>query len=381
MPRAALLVILFSTLLGGCQHVLDRATDAAEADKAVLAGYGEIRTYRDARADEMPTDSRDWAPSGNRNGLDFLIVSGGGSGGAFSVGVLSAWSDMETRPSFDVVTGVSTGALIAPYAFLGSSYDAALVHLYTSGIARKLVASKGPAGIFGSSLLKDEPLRRLVESAITPAVLRQVAAEHRKGRRLFVLTTNLDTQRGVVWNMGAIGASGRLDAQKLFHDIIVASASIPGVYPAVMITAQADGREFQEMHSDGGAVSQMLMPPQALLASSEMPASSREREKVRFYAIVNNALMPEFDATRNRTLSAISRAYSINMKSQAQSELTALYNFARRTGAEFHVAAIDEQIPYSVLDPFDTEYMQAVYDVGYTRHLSGGLWKDTPVFR
>ncbi|CAH2398579.1 hypothetical protein MES5069_200079 [Mesorhizobium escarrei] len=125
-------------------------------------------------------------------------------GGAFSVGVLSAWSAAGTRPQFDVVTGVSTGALIAPFAFLGSAHDDTLVHLFTSGVADDLVATKFPVGLIGSSLLRTTPMRRMVEDFITQAVLQQVAAQHRKGRRLLVLTTNLDTQRAVVWNMGAI---------------------------------------------------------------------------------------------------------------------------------------------------------------------------------
>ncbi|TPN20826.1 alpha/beta hydrolase [Mesorhizobium sp. B2-3-3] len=378
--RALTILVSSVLILSGCQHTLDRAHDALEADRAIVAGYGEIRAYRDARLDEVPHNARDWAPVSSSGKLDFLMISGGGAGGAFSVGVLSAWSAMKTRPRFDVVSGVSTGALIAPYVFLGPAYDDELVQLYTSGIAKDLVVTKGPIGLFGSSLLRSEPLRSLVERAITPEVLLRIAAEHRKGRRLFVLTTNLDTQRGVVWNMGAIAASGRPDARKLFIDIIVASASIPGVYPAVAIKAEAEGRQFEELHSDGGSSSQILMPPQAFLGSARPPAA-RNRQKVSFYVIVNNALMPEFGVTPNKTVSAIVRAYSIYMKSQAQSELTALYNFAKRTGADFHVATIDAQVPYSMLDPFNTDYMRTVFKLGSERVASGTLWKESPVFR
>lgn len=380
-----MLLVSAAFVLSGCMHTPDRAHSALEAGKASIAGYGEIRTYFDARLDEIPANIGDWGPA-KANGMDFLMISGGGSGGAFSVGVLSAWSQTKKRPRFDVVTGVSTGALIAPYAFLGSAYDNELKRLYTSGVAGDLVKTKGPIGLFGSSLLRAGPLRSMIERAITAGVMRQIATEHRKGRRLFVLTTNLDTQRGVVWNMGAIAASGRPDALELFHDIIVASASIPGVYPAVMIRAEAGGRYFQEMHSDGGSTSQILTLPQVLLTSSNpAPPPNRQdppnRQKVNFYVIVNNALMPEFGVTRNRTVSAISTAYSIYMKSQAQSELTALYNFAERTGANFHVAAIDAQVPYSMLDPFNSGYMTAVYDLGYNGLAAGTLWRDSPVFR
>jgi predicted acylesterase/phospholipase RssA len=217
----------------------------------------------------------------------------------------------------------------------------------------------------------------MVEEFITQAVLRQVAAEHRKGRRLFVLTTNLDTQRAVIWNMGAIANGGQADALKLFQDVMIASASIPGLYPAVMIEAESAGRRFQEMHSDGGATSQVLILPQAILASTN-PIVPGERQRVDFHVIVNNALMPEFAATRNRTLSVIARAYSILLKSQTQSELVILYNYAKLTGARFHLATIDVEVTYSMLDPFNASYMQAVYELGYARLVAGTLWKDRP---
>lgn len=379
LVRALAALVPLAFILSGCVQTQDRAHDAKEADKALISGYGEIRTYRDARLDEIPGDARDWAPAPKPN-LHFLMISGGGSGGAFSVGVLSAWSAAKSRPQFDLVTGISTGALIAPYAFLGSAYDDTLVYLYTSGIAEDLVATKRPLGLFGASLLRSTSLRRMVERFITPQVLQQIAAEHRKGRRLLVLTTDLDTQRGVVWNMGAIANSGRPDALKLFQDVLIASASIPGVYPAVMIKAESEGRQFQEMHSDGGASSQVLMLPQAFLAGAGRRRPARA-QNVDFYVIVNNALMPEFGITQNRTLPVMARAYSIFIKSQAQSELTALYNYAKRNGARFHLATIDAQVPYSMLNPFDTNYMRAVYNLGYAEVSAGTLWKDSPVFR
>ena len=355
----------------------DRPYDAAEAEKALIAGYGEIRIYRDDRI--TAGHVRDWTPATEPDGLDVLMISGGGAGGAFSVGVLSAWSATGTRPQFDVVTGVSTGALIAPFAFLGPAHDHTLVHLFTSGIADDLVATKFPVGLIGSSLLTSAPMRRMVDDFITPAVLQQVAAQHRNGRRLLVLTTNLDTQRAVVWNMGAIANSGQPGALKLFQDVMIASASIPGVYPAVMIEAESGGRRFQEMHSDGGSTSQVLILPQAILASPT-PLVPGKRQNVDFHVIVNNALIPEFAATRNRTLSVIARAYSVLLKSQTQSELAILYNYAKQTGARFHLATIDAQVPYSMLDPFNPGYMQAVFDLGYAGLTTGTLWKDRPVF-
>lgn len=375
--RMLILLISAALILSACTHTPERASDAQEANDALIAGYGDIRTYRYAARNETLAKHHDWMLMAQSDEQNILMISGGGAGGAFGVGVLTGWTATNTRPRFDVVTGVSTGALIAPYAFLGPAYDKTLVHLYTSGVAQEVVAINGPFGVFGSSLLKSGPLKRHVERFITPDVLNQIAAEHRKGRRLFVLTTNLDSQRGVIWNMGAIAASGNPDALKLFRDVIVASSSVPGVFPPVMIQAASNGRQLQELHSDGGSTAQILTPP--LLIATEFP-SRKPTQQVNLYVIVNNALIPEFDVTPNRTVSAVGRAYSTFLKSQAQSELTALYNYARRTGARFHVASIEAQVPYSMLNPLDRNYMHAVYRLGYEQTTSGALWKDTPFF-
>jgi predicted acylesterase/phospholipase RssA len=210
--------------------------------------------------------------------------------------------------------------------------------------------------------------------------LAEIAAEHRKGRRLFVLTTNLDTQRGVVWNLGAVANSGRDDALKLFQDVIIASASIPGVYPAVMIKAGLGDRQFEEMHSDGGSVSQVLMLPPEILRSANSTISIR-RPNVNFYVVINNALVPEYALTRNNTLPVIARAYAVLLKSQTQSELTILYDFAKLAGASFHLATIDIHLPYSMLDPFNASYMRAVFNLGYSGMAAGTLWKARPIFR
>ncbi|MEJ1117360.1 patatin-like phospholipase family protein [Phyllobacterium sp. CCNWLW109] len=376
--RTLISILPIALVLSGCTHGQERAFDALEADNALIAGYGEIRTYRYSTRNEALARHRDWMVKTQSENKNILMISGGGGSGAFGVGVLAGWTATNKRPRFDVVTGVSTGALIAPYAFLGSAYDKTLVHLFTGGAAQELVAFNGPFGVFGSSLLKPGPLKGHVERFITPHVLNQIAAEHRKGRRLLVLTTNLDTQRGVIWNMGAIAASGNPDALKLFRDVVVASASVPGIFPPVMIQATSNGRQFQELHSDGGSTSQILTPP--LLVENALFSKRPVQQKVHLYVIVNNALIPEFNVTPNRTVSSLGRAYSTFLKSQAQSELTALYNHARRTGASFHVASIEVQIPYSMLNPLDSNYMHAVYRHGYEQTISGAMWKHMPVF-
>lgn len=243
---ARLVAICVFALLGGCLAPARIPYQAGAAATADIEGFDAIRTYADSTG-SLPR-ARAWLPASQRRRMNYLVLSGGGAEGAFSVGALKAWSDKGGRPQFDIVSGVSTGALIAPFAFLGPAYDETLVELYTSGLAEKLVdVGFLPAGLLGASLLKQEPFRELVERYLTRDIMANIAAEHRKGRRLLVLTSNLDSQRAVIWNLGAIADSDGPDALKLFRDIVMASASLPGLYPAVLIKARAGKQVVEEM--------------------------------------------------------------------------------------------------------------------------------------
>jgi hypothetical protein len=348
---------------------------AALAD---IEGFKGIRLYADANSN-LP-ESRAWLPIPRYKEINYLVLSGGGGGGAFSVGALKAWSDKGQRPDFDIVSGVSTGALIAPYAFLGPGYDKALVDLYTSGVARELVdVDFLPRGLLGASLLKQQPLRSMVERYLTQDVLNRIAAEHRKGRRLLVLTSNLDSQRAVIWNMGAIADSGQAGALKLFQDIVIASASLPGLYPAVLIKARSGGQAFEEMHSDGGSASQILTIPEGWIENADKDEWPKNM-KLNMYILINNALMPEFSTTTNNTLIVMARASSTLIKAQTRSALLATYAYALKNGIRFRVASIDTQVAYSMRDPFSPDYMRAVYNLGYAKMANDSLWKDRPSF-
>jgi hypothetical protein len=370
------MAIFTLALLAGCMAPDRVAYTPKAAANANIEGFGDIRIY----ADTTRLDGPAWLTIPRHKNVDYLVLSGGGAAGAFSVGALKAWSDKGGRPEFDIVSGVSTGALIAPYAFLGRTYDDTLVDLYTSGVAKELVdADFLPKGLLGPSLLKEAPLRRMVERHLTPDILAKVATEHRKGRRLFVLTTNLDSQRAVIWNMGAIANSARPDALKLFQDVVIASASIPGIFPAVLIKATAGGQAFEEMHSDGGSSSQVLTIPEGWIVNPQIKAWPKGL-KLNMYVIVNNALMPEFATTTNNTFAVMARASSALIKAQTRSALVATYVYAQKNGIRFRVASIDAQIPYTMTDPFNTGYMRAVYNLGYAKMSSGSLWKDKPIF-
>ena len=196
-----------------------------------------------------------------------LALSGGGAEGAFGAGILCGWTKTGTRPRFKVVTGISTGALMAPFAFLGSDYDERLEKAYTTMSNDDIFQPYGPVAILLSlanlkalpSMADSRPLTQLVTRMIDAVVLNKVAQEHLKGRRLLIGTTQLDAQRLVIWNMGAIAVSGHPQALELFRKIMVASASIPAMFPPQHFEVEAAGNSFEEMHVDGGTRAQVML--------------------------------------------------------------------------------------------------------------------------
>lgn len=373
----AVLITLTSVGATGCSSTNREAYAASDASSAVIDDFDNVRMDADVPLSNV-ADPAAWMAQSEQKDINFLSISGGGSGGAFAVGVLSAWSARGDRPQFDVVTGVSTGAFIAPFAFLGPDYDRSIANLYLTGKAQALIdVNWRSAGVLGASILKGNALRQMVAAEISPHLLDLIAEEHRKGRRLLIMTTNLDSQKAVVWNMGVIAASGKPDALQLFRDVLIASASIPGVFPAVTIKSRVGPRTVQELHSDGGSSSQLFTLPEDAMAS---PMAAKGDKKLHLHVIVNNALIPEFAMTANRTLSVAGRAYSILIKSQAKQGLLALYNYSQRTDVKFRFAAINKVVPYSILDPFNTAYMRAVYKIGYDQTISGEIWNERPVF-
>jgi hypothetical protein len=345
---------------------------------AEVPGFPNVRIWGDGTFAEAERKNLGPRPAKGKS-LQILAISGGGSAGAFGAGVLAGWTALGTRPQFDVVSGVSTGALTAPFAFLGPAYDKELVHLYTSGVTSNIFRMKFlPAGLLGTSLFEVGAFRQLVEQYATEDMLRAVAAEHRKGRRLIVVTTNMDAQRPVVWNMGLIAASGRPDALKLFQDVLIASASIPAILPPVLIDVTAEGKSFQELHADGATATQVFTIPEGILAAAS-PKLLPHIGKAELWVVVNNTLAPEFKLTPEGTLSVGGRGLATMLKAQLRSGIIASYGFTKQAGIQFRLANIDRQVPYDPADAFNTDYMRTLFKLGYDRTTAGTLWKDKPV--
>ena len=308
----------------------------------------------------------------------FLAVSGGGEEGAFGAGLLVGWTESGTRPEFRLVTGVSTGALTAPFAFLGPDYDDELRAVYTRITADDIFEERSVlAAVFDDAMADTLPLRRLIEAYADETLFRRVAEEYERGRILLIGTTDLDSRRPVIWDMGAIATSGDPNALALFRDILVASASVPGAFPPVMIDVDVDGAAHQEMHVDGGAISQVFIYPPSLdieMAEREFGAR-RERE---LYVIRNARLDPDWASTERQTLSIVERAVSSLIQSQGVGDLYRIYITARRDDMDFNLAFIGEDFDVPLEEPFDRDYMRALFDYGYQLGRTGYAWHDTP---
>ena len=299
-----------------------------------------------------------------------LALSGGGANGAFGEGVLVGWTETATRPRFDIVTGISTGALAAPFAFLGSDWDDELREAYTGGGADGLLNVRGLAGFVRPSLFSAAPLRKLVEQNVTPELLRQIAAEHAKGRRLLVVTTNLDTQESVVWDMGQLATQGDDQALELFRDVLVASASIPGVFPPVMIAGLQGDQIVEEMHADGGINLPFLGVPETMLAgSAPIPGANHAS----IYVLINGQTGRTSSVVRGSLPAILTRTYESMSKATTRTHLAANAGFAARNGVTFRVASIPMEADASSLN-FDHDSMTRMFELGRTRAAAGQAW-------
>jgi hypothetical protein len=312
----------------------------------------------------------------------FLALSGGGDDGAFGAGVLCGWTAHGDRPQFKLVTGISTGALIAPFAFLGSSYDETLRHLYTGITSEDIFKMKSLLTVLWRDSIADTtPLAKKLDQYVDEAMLAEVAAEHKKGRRLIIGTTQLDAQRLVLWNMGAIAASGDPDAAKLFRKIMLTSASIPAAFPPQYIKVEAGGTVYEEMHVDGGTTAEVVLYENALKPLTQMLQSEGELHgRQRFlYIIRNSQIKPEWENVKPRVAHIGGRAINTLIKTQGVGDLYRLYSFAKRDKMDYNLAAIPTDLaPTRGKEPFNRIYMNELFDLGYEMASKGYPWMKHP---
>ena len=277
-----------------------------------------------------------------------------------------------------MVTGISTGSLIAPFAFLGPPYDESLKASYTEISGKDIYKKKGVLAIVGSQSAADNsPLRKLVASYVTDRMLSDIAHENARGRRLLIGTTNLDAERAVVWDIGAIASSGQPTRRQLVQDILVASASIPGVFPPVNIKVKADGKIYDEIHVDGGTSNQAFLFPAQFSIRDATKASGVKRNRT-LYVIRNSKVSPEYSVVKPKLASIVGKSISSLIKTQGIGDLYRMYANAQRDGMAFRAIWIPKSFKQVEPAPFDRAYMNSLFDVGYEMGRHGIPWSQTP---
>lgn len=389
-PRS--LVAALVVLLSACA-VLPRleAVPASLTEQATVPGFPDSRLWLDGDlapfvkvattdlARERETLEQQGLPVDPMPPMTFLAISGGGDNGAFGAGVLAGWTASGQRPTFRVVTGVSAGALIAPFAYLGPEYD---------DIVRQVATSIGPgdvfkprsrlAGLLSDGMSSSSPLRRLVERYVTPELLAKIAKEYATGRALQIATTDLDAGRQVVWNMGAIASSSTPGALELFRNIMIASISIPGAVSPVMIDVEVDGKHYQEMHVDGGVIAQLFAYPSRAVAAVEKATGKPLNRAIRVYVIRNGRLDADWMDTPRRTLAIGKRAIDSLVQAEGVQDVRRTYRIARQDHADFNLAYIAADFPATEHPMFETSYMNALFEYGYRLAREGGAWHKAP---
>ncbi|MCZ6798819.1 MAG: patatin-like phospholipase family protein, partial [Gammaproteobacteria bacterium] len=308
----------------------------------------------------------------------YLALSGGGANGAFGAGLLKGWSESGTRPEMVIVAGISTGALIAPYAFLGSSYDDELERFFTGMTTNDLVAKRSLVrGLFSDALYDTRRLRDLLRWEIDEHMILEIAREYRRGRRLLIGTTNLDSKRPVIWNIGAIAQIGTQEANQLIRDVILASVSIPGVFPPVRIKVKVGNQVYDEIHVDGGVSTQVFIYPSQI----DLQRAARDvgiTGEQTIYVIRNGYLNAHWSEVKLGLGSILISSLDTIIRTQGLGDLYRIYLGAVRDKAKFKLAYISDDFDAESNELFDPEYMKALFDFGYEQARNGYDWASSP---
>jgi predicted acylesterase/phospholipase RssA len=374
-------------ILTGCASVPERQPLPPEYTlKAGIPGIPEARSW----GDEWPTfaaerfdkftvaDFRREFPGVYDKPHNYLAISGGGANGAFGAGLLIGWTATGKRPEFSMVTGVSTGALTAPFAFLGPDYDDEMQEVYTTTTTKDIAEKRNPiAAAFGDSMTDTAPLRKLIAKYIDADMIDAIAREHKRGRRLFVGTVNLDAGRSVIWNIGAIAASDYPQKMSLIHEVLRASSAIPVAFPPVIIPVEAEGRQYDELHVDGGTGSQVFVYP-AAIDWKQITSKLKVHGKPQVYVIRNSFLDADYRGIKRNVMPIASRTIDSLIRTQGIGDLYQIYALCRRDGNDFNLAYIPADFTAVPTEGFDPVYMKKLLDRGYQMALDGYPWEKAP---
>lgn len=374
-------------MMVGCSNIAERKPlPAAQILNAKIPGIPDARFW----ADEWPNYSEELFAEGSETDFhrkfsgvynkphNYVAISGGGANGAFGAGLFSGWTASGTRPKFAMVTGVSTGALTAPFVFLGSEYDAVLETVYTTTSTEDIAIERNfIVAALGDSMTDTKPLRQLIAKFVNAEVVEAIAREYDSGRRLYVGTVNLDAGRSVIWNIGAIASSDHPNKLHLIHEILRASAAIPIAFPPVVIPVRAAGKMYDEMHVDGGTGAQVFVYP-AAVDWRKIVEKLKVRGQPKVYIIRNSFLQPDYQGVARSVLPIASRSIDSLIRTQGIGDLYQIYSLCERDGNDFNLAYIPTDFTEEPTEGFDPIYMKKLYDRGYTMGLNGYPWSKVP---
>ena len=389
MKRAYLTIIVFlvSAVLVACA-----STPARNPVPAELTSQVGIEGIPDARfwGDEWPKFSMErfetYTDADFRKHFkgiygkphNYLAISGGGPNGAFGAGLFVGWTESGTRPEFTMVTGISTGALTAPFAFLGSDYDDTLKEVYTTTSTKDILKERNIfSAIFGDSMTDTTPLKALIAKHVTIDIVNAIAREHQGGRRLMVGTVNLDAGRSVIWNIGAIAASDHPAKLALIHDILRASAAIPVIFPPIDITVENNGIQYEELHVDGGTGSQVFVYP-AAVNWKRITKKLKVQGKPKVFVIRNSFIGPNYNGINRRLMPIANRSIDSLIRTQGIGDLYQIWVLCERDGNDFNLAYIPAEFTEEPSEGFDPVYMGKLYELGYQMARKGYPWINVP---
>ncbi|MGC4032605.1 MAG: patatin-like phospholipase family protein [Tepidisphaeraceae bacterium] len=392
MHRLRTTAIIGLGVLAGCGALKTRnALPASAGESATIDGFNHVRYWGDVidgGLQESMVES--WHQEGAyrlrttgeqtvAEEASYLAISGGGQDGAFGAGLLNGWTASGKRPVFKVVTGISTGALICPFAFLGPDYDKPLREVYTTVNMKDIAVLRGLFDLLrGDSAYNTAPLVKLVEKCFTHEMIDKIAEEHRKGRRLFVGTTFLDAQRPIVWDMGKIACSSSPKRDELFRKVLLASSAIPGAFSPVYIDViGSDGKPYDELHVDGGVTREMFLMPSELRLF-ELRARQGITRKTHLYVLRNSRLEPAYDAVKPKIAPIAEASIATLIKAQAMGDIVQLFDEAMTDDMSFHLASIPPDIADDSTSMFDSQYMARLFDRGYEIGSVGDAWQRSP---
>lgn len=384
MTRARFaLSLLLSLVLVACAGSYDRTnvTPTAETYEGFYpaAASAEVRQFEDGGAASLASLGSQLQPTlaqvPDGRGLNILALSGGGQHGAYGAGVLNGWTASGQRPDFDIVTGISTGSLIAPFAFLGSEYDARLKRFYTQTTTRDVARLDVAGAIFGRGFLgKTTPLRAAIERELTDDLITEIGAEHRKGRRLLVGTTNIDAERPVLWDIGQLAQIETPQARALIRDVILASAAIPVVFPPITIEVTDGDIRREELHVDGGLTREVFVYPSGLPMGRMLRQTGLSGRDNTIWLIHNKTLEPSFEPLNGNATAVASRAFEMLIRSQSIGNIESILSLAKRDGLGANITYIPREFAIKPEEPFDRDYMNALFAVGHAAGSASEGW-------